>query len=130
MHWATITQVIAAVVAALLLVVPVVGGIIAWGKVSGMQAVVQTLGVSNGELRDENRDLREKVAADKVEHAAERAADKVEFTAQLAAQDAQCKADLAHMRGQIDAFQGGLAEQVVTAVVTKLDERDATKETP
>lgn len=125
MHWVLIFEAAGAVIGAVLLLTPAVGGLLAWSKIQGMQQTVQTLGVSNGELRDENRDLREKQAAYKVEHAAQRAADKVQFTAQLAAQDAECTAKLAHMQGQIDAFHGDLTDRVVAAVTAKLDERNA-----
>lgn len=87
----------------------VVGAVIIYARVSGLQTSITMLTTANTGLREANEDGKN-----------ERASMREEFTAKLHEQELECARQIALLEGQVGALTSGLANQIVGAVTAVL----------
>lgn len=86
-----------------------IGAVVVYGRVNGLQASVSLFSQANTELRAGNE-------AGQIERGAMRA----EFTEKLHTQELECAKQIARLEGQVAALTDGLADRIINAVMTGL----------
>lgn len=90
-------------------IVTVAASVRALAKARGVEASVELLTTANEGLRQANADM-----------SAQRALDRDSFRDQLHAQELECQKQIAELRGEVSVLTGGLAGEIIAAVVAAL----------